>query len=148
MISLKLPFLPTEDYPITQGFGANPAVYSKLGMPGHNGLDFGCPAETRLCAPADGVVINSELHKSYGNIVKIKHNGGYFTLFAHMNKCLVKVGDAVKTGDLIGLSGMTGFSTGPHLHFGLQSVKEGTKPYNYYIDPKPALSINDKAKKK
>lgn len=61
----------------------------------------------------------------------------YFTLHAHLDQRLVKVDDKVRQGQIIGKSGSTGFSSGPHLHFGLQSGVEGTKPYNYYIDPVP-----------
>ena len=123
MIKLKYPFVKGESYPITQSFGANPSIYQRFGLPAHNGLDFGCPEDTRLVACAKGVVLMSQKHKAYGNIVKIKHAGGYYTLYAHLNKRFVMPGEEVKEGDVIGLSGNTGYSTGPHLHFGLQSVK-------------------------
>jgi len=145
MIKLNSPFFDKKKYPVTQGFGENPQVYRRFGLPGHNGLDFGCPEDTKLVACANGRVIISKKHKAYGNLVKIKHNSGYFSLYCHLNKRLVSEGEMVKAGDLIGLSGSTGFSTGPHLHFGLQSALDGTKPYNYYIDPKKAFSLKKKS---
>jgi len=146
MIKLNSPLLNKKSYPITQGFGENPKVYQRFGMPGHNGLDFGCPEDTKLASCAKGMVIMSKKHKSYGNIIKIKHSSGYFSLYCHLNKRLVFAGETVKAGELIGLSGSTGFSTGPHLHFGLQSALDGTKPYNYYVDPKNAFSLKKKSK--
>lgn len=145
MIQIIKPFLSSEDYPISQGFGQNPEVYQRFGMPAHNGLDYACPEGTKITACADGNVVKSELHTAYGNIVKIKHNGGYFSLCAHLSKRLVNVGENVKKGDLIALSGSTGYSTGPHLHFGIQSVIDGTQPYNYYTNPEPFF---DNGKKK
>jgi murein DD-endopeptidase MepM/ murein hydrolase activator NlpD len=135
MIKLRSPFYGKDKHPLTQGFGENPEVYQRFGLPAHNGLDFSCPEGTKLVACADGIVVMSKTHSSYGEIVKIKHKDGYFSLYCHLSKRLVREGETIKSGDFIGLSGSTGFSTGPHLHFGLQSIQEGTKPYNYYIDP-------------
>jgi len=146
MIKLKYPFAKGESYPITQSFGANPDIYRRFGLPAHNGLDFGCPEGTKLAACAKGVILMSKKHKAYGNIVKIKHAGGYYTLYAHLSERFVMPGEEVKEGDIIGLSGSTGFSTGPHLHFGLQSIKHGTKPYNYYMDPMEAIEGSSKKK--
>jgi murein DD-endopeptidase MepM/ murein hydrolase activator NlpD len=135
MIKLNSPFQNKNDFKITQGFGDNPEIYQRFGLPAHNGIDFSCKEGTKITACQSGIIINSENHPSYGNIVKIKHDDGYFTLYCHLQRNLVIKGENVKQGDIIGLSGNTGFSTGPHLHLGLQSMNEGTIPYNYYIDP-------------
>lgn len=140
MLKLIKPFYGKADFPITQNFGENPSVYQRFGLPGHNGIDFGCPKGSEICACADGIVVLSEKHKAYGNIIKIKHKNGYFTLYAHLSKNFVVVKEKVKKGEIIGLSGSTGFSTGPHLHFGLQSATKGQKAYNYYIDPRPQMT--------
>lgn len=120
---------------ISQGFGENPDIYQRFGLPGHNGIDYACRVGTAVLACFDGEVVRVEKHPSYGNIVKIMHKGGYFSLYAHLEEQKVKIGDKVKKGDVVALSGTTGFSTGPHLHFGLQSATEGKKNYLYYVDP-------------
>jgi len=148
MIKLRTPFLNKNDFKITQGFGDNPEVYQRFGLPAHNGIDFACKEGTRIVSCQKGVVVKSEKHPSYGNIVKIKHNEGFLTLYCHLKKRLVIKGETIKEGDIIGLSGNTGFSTGPHLHFGLQSLSGGTTPYNYYIDPALGFIAASKDKKK
>lgn len=87
---------------------------------GHSGVDYGMVVGTKLFAAADGVIVKTEQRTtSYGVHVVINHQNGYHTLYAHMSEIAVKVGQAVKMGDYIGLSGNTGNSTGPHLHFGV-----------------------------
>ena len=82
----------------------------------------------------DGVVSKAQSgsgERSYGLYVVIEHSGGKSTLYAHMSKLMVKVGDQVKKGDIIGLSGNTGFSTGPHLHFELRINGNHVDPSSY-----------------
>lgn len=129
---------PLKDPVVTQEFGENPDIYGKFGLPGHNGRDYGCKIGTLILACADGVVVKSEKHPSYGNIVKLKHQDGYFSLYAHLNESKVILNQAVKQGDVIALSGNTGFTSGPHLHFGIQA-KDGKKEYLYYIDPRNVM---------
>jgi murein DD-endopeptidase MepM/ murein hydrolase activator NlpD len=117
---------PVKKVTITQYFGntsfstKNPQVYNGSG---HNGLDFAVPVGTPLYAAADGVVAgvaDSDLAcrgSSYGKWTMIKHNNGLTTLYAHMSSFGVSVGQTVVAGQKIGLSGNTGYSTGPHLHF-------------------------------
>jgi len=130
------------NFPVTQDFGANPDVYAaRYGLRGHNGTDFGCPSLTPVLAAADGFVSESGFDAGgYGNYVKIVHNG-YLTLYGHLNDIAVKLGDKLIKGQLIGHSNNTGFSSGPHLHFGVapcdaKGVK--TQPdngFSGYIDP-------------
>lgn len=130
------------DFPITQNFGARPEVYfARYKLKGHNGLDFGCPSNTPLVAAADGWVIEAGFDAGgYGNYIKVVHDG-YFTLYAHLNDILVHVKDKVFSGQLIGHSNNTGFSDGPHLHFGVAPCDvNGIKTeigngYSGYIDP-------------
>lgn len=83
----------------------------------HQGVDIGVPIGTNLYAVFDGKVrIASSMH-GYGYIVVIRHNNGLETFYAHLSKIYVKAGDIVHAGDVIGLSGNSGRSTGPHLHF-------------------------------
>ena len=92
--------------PITQEF-----------HPGHNGLDFGIVVGTPIEATMDGKVVSAGWNnQGYGNLV-IVENGPYRTYYAHLSSIPVAVGDSVSAGSVIGLSGNTGNSTGPHLHY-------------------------------
>ena len=83
----------------------------------HLGTDYAAPTGTPIRAVGSGVVIKSEFKRNNGNYVKIRHNGTYETQYLHMSKRLVKVGDVVKQGDIIGKVGSTGLATGPHVCF-------------------------------
>ena len=83
----------------------------------HLGTDYAAPTGTPIRAVGSGIVIKSEFKRNNGNYVKIRHNGTYETQYLHMSKRLVKVGDVVKQGDIIGKVGSTGLATGPHVCF-------------------------------
>lgn len=125
------------DYALTQSFGVNPERYKSWG--GHMGLDYKMPVGTELVATAEGTVIATGFSPAggkaavagtggFGNFILIKHAGGYQTEYAHLSEIQVNIGDKVTQGQVIGLSGHTGVSDFPHLHFG---VKQEGK----YIDP-------------
>ncbi len=86
----------------------------------HHGTDFGAKRGTPLLAVNSGKVIFSGWMGGYGKVVKIKHAGGYLSLYAHQSRIRAKKGQKVKKGQVIGYVGSTGRSTGPHLHFGLK----------------------------
>lgn len=86
----------------------------------HHGTDFGAKRGTPLLAVNSGKVTFSGYLGSYGKVVKIKHAGGYESLYAHQSRTRVKRGQQVKKGQIIGYVGSTGRSTGPHLHFGMK----------------------------
>ncbi len=94
----------------------------------HTGVDLRAGSGTTIYAANKGKVITSTYNTAYGNYVVIDHGGGVATLYAHMTKRLVNVGDTVKQGQKTGTVGSTGYSTGPHLHF--EIIKDGD-----YIDP-------------
>ena len=98
----------------------------------HSGIDIGAPYDTKIYASDGGVVVTSESSYSYGNYVMIAHGNGRYTLYAHMNKRLVSVDDVVKQGDVIGLVGSTGYSTGPHIHFEIIENGERVDPLQYF----------------
>ena len=83
----------------------------------HNGTDFSVRVGTPVLATGDGIVIKATSHRDMGRYVVIRHDGKYTTVFMHLSKLLVKVGQKVKQGQKIALSGNTGRSTGPHLHY-------------------------------
>ena len=125
---------------ITQRFGENPASYAKFGLPGHNGVDFALPVGSALYAVDAGVVIETGVDANgYGNYAKIDHPWGE-SLYAHMSKLLVGRGDGVGAGQRIGLSGSTGNSTGPHLHFGLRVKPYDRTVWGGWTDPTPHLA--------
>ena len=77
-------------------------------------------------------MVTATYHYSYGNYVVINHNNGYLTLYAHMSRIAVKVGDVVERGQVIGYVGMTGSATGPHVHY---EVWDGCE----YCDVNPSV---------
>ena len=83
----------------------------------HNGVDFGAPTGTKIKAIGDGKVTFSGRNGGYGKHVKIDHPGPYVSTYSHMNKIMVKRGETVRQGQVIGTVGATGTATGPHLHF-------------------------------
>jgi len=111
---------------ITQKYG-NTAYSSRLYKSGfHNGLDFGIPIGTPVFAAEDGRVVAVDNNDrsywqkyQYGQYILIEHQNNLSTLYAHLSVVDVKKGDVVRRGDLIGYSGNSGYSTGPHLHFGV-----------------------------
>lgn len=83
----------------------------------HAGIDFGIPTGTQIVSPADGRVVMSENRISTGWTVIVEHLPGLYSMYYHMSELKVKEGQMVKQGDPLGLSGATGFATGPHLHW-------------------------------
>lgn len=101
---------------ITQGFGARPEVYKQFGLAGHNGIDLRAKSGTPLYAPFEGVVeIGNQGASGYGKYIKIT-KPGLSLLLGHLSDFKVENGQKVHMGELIALSGGTGFSTAPHLH--------------------------------
>ncbi len=110
----------------TSGFGSRNDPISG-GRRGHDGIDLAGPRGTPITATADGVVIQAGRLGGYGNVIKIRHGFGFETVYAHLNKIHVNVGDRIARGDHIGDMGNTGRSTGTHLHY---EVRIGGKPVN------------------
>ena len=123
---------PLDSIRITQYFGntpfstANPQIYNGKG---HTGVDFAASIGTPVKAALSGQVIgigNTDLFKgcySFGKWIMIKHDDGLSTLYAHLSLQNVNPGDSVTTGQVIGYSGNTGYTTGPHLHFGVYATQ-------------------------
>ena len=83
----------------------------------HKGVDWACPTGTAIRASCGGTVVSAGWHGGYGNSILIRHSNGNQTRYAHLSKILVSAGQKVNQSDKIALSGNTGNSTGPHLHF-------------------------------
>ena len=97
----------------------------------HTGIDLAGPRRSKIRASDSGHVIKSGWYGGYGKVVIVSHGNGYSTLYAHLTKAMVKKGDNVKKGDVIGLEGSTGFATGPHLHFEVRVKGKPKNPLNY-----------------
>ena len=108
-------------------FGLKRFFNSKPRNP-HGGLDIAAPEGTPIRAPADATVLLADDFFFSGNVVYLDHGQGVITYYAHMQKHEVREGDRVKKGDVIGLVGMTGRVTGPHLHWGVYLNRAAVNP--------------------
>lgn len=133
------------DYPVTQDFGGNPAAYARFGLAGHNGVDFGLPIGTPLHAPEAGVIVEDASDPTgYGNYIKEQADSGRQWLWGHRQALTGMVGQRVERGDLVGYSGNSGNSTGPHLHLGMRPPNANyANGYSGYEDPLPVLEALD-----
>ncbi|WP_204114104.1 DUF5930 domain-containing protein [Shimia biformata] len=111
-------------YRFTSGFG------TRWGRP-HNGADFAARHGTPIHATADGVVIHADWQSGYGRLIKIKHEFGIETRYAHLAKIRVKVGQRVSRGDHIGDMGNSGRSTGTHLHYEVRVNGRAKNPMTF-----------------
>ncbi len=93
----------------------------------HCGIDLACPRGSKVYASRDGVVAYTGYNGGYGRLVIVKHQHGYKSYYGHLSVIYSKPGDAVKRGELLGLTGSSGRSTGPHLHF---EVRKDSRPIN------------------
>lgn len=113
---------------------ASGSISSKFGSrwgSKHTGLDIAVGTGTSVKAAAAGEVIFSGWKGNYGNLIIIDHGNGYKTYYAHNSKLLAKVGQSVDKGTIISLSGSTGNSTGPHLHFEIRQNDEPVNPLSF-----------------
>lgn len=114
----------------------------------HAGLDFACPSGTPIYATGNGeITFAGASGHGYGNYVDINHGNGFLTKYAHMSKVIVEVGQNVKRGDLIGYSGNTGLSTGPHLHYEIERNGEKVNPLDFFYDISPIEYLEKKNQK-
>lgn len=140
-------YYPVDKIYITQKFGENGVYYSRYGMEGHNGVDLrtrfdDSPDGKRpMHASADGTVYDVRFDKvGYGRHVRIRHADGSITLYGHMSEITVKEGQKVKAKEQIGITGNTGDSTGPHVHWEYRPAGwESNTDNGYYgaVDPLP-----------
>ncbi|HVN76063.1 MAG TPA: peptidoglycan DD-metalloendopeptidase family protein [Thermoanaerobaculaceae bacterium] len=118
---------------ITDGFG--PRIDPVTHQPAfHDGLDISVAFGTVISAPADGVVTFADRDSGYGRLLKINHGYGYTTMYGHLDRFLVKEGSRVTRGQPIGKVGMSGRTTGPHLHYEVWKDGEKQNPLYYILD--------------
>ena len=122
---------PVSSHYITSTFGGR-ASPGGIGSTNHKGIDIGRVGyTTEIHAAKAGTVIVSQYSSSYGNYVVVSHGSGNTTLYAHMSSRKVSVGAYVNQGDVLGITGSTGHSTGPHLHFEISENGVRINPLNY-----------------
>ena len=115
---------------ITSLFGGRQSP-GGIGSTNHKGVDIGTPMGTPILAAKNGTVTWSSWKGGYGECIIINHGKGNSTLYGHLSGYNVKTGDTVTQGQVIGYSGSTGNSTGPHLHFGIMENNTWVDPLNY-----------------
>jgi murein DD-endopeptidase MepM/ murein hydrolase activator NlpD len=148
---------PTDYSIITQKYAANPQIYSRFGMPGHEGVDIRALTNTNIYCCADGVVYrvhndpDPRVH-AYGKHVRVRHKDGFKTVYGHLARPLVREGQELKAGELLGMANSTGASTGSHLHLTLKrdgATDRGETNFpKDIIDPTPYLIWPEFASKK
>ncbi len=110
--------LPSKQRPrLTSRFGKRRNPFNNRDIEFHSGVDVSCPRGSGIMAARDGKVIFTGFEGGYGKLVILQHEHGYRSYYGHLSRPLVKPGDVVKRGSVIALSGNTGRTTGPHLHF-------------------------------
>lgn len=133
---------------VTQPFSSQEIDYTTAGHHGHAGIDFGVPVGTPIRAADSGIAVEvGDMPAGYGLYIKIAHDWGGDTVYGHLSRQDVQQGARVERGQTIGLSGSTGNSTGPHLHFALRPVRGvrgpaygGSDKYDGFRDPAPYLN--------
>lgn len=120
------------DYTMSSGYGYRvDPIYGASKF--HEGLDFAAAKGTDVFATGDGKVTLAAREAGYGNCIDIDHGYNYLTRYAHLSEILVRPGEEVKRGQLIGKVGSTGKSTGPHLHYEVRFKDVPQNPVNYYF---------------
>ncbi|MFH1212968.1 MAG: M23 family metallopeptidase [Candidatus Neomarinimicrobiota bacterium] len=99
----------------------------------HYGVDITAPTGTPIFSTADGVVGDAGYHGGYGNVVEINHGFGYSTLYAHLSRINVRPGDAIRRGQKVGEVGVTGRTTGPHLHYEVKQFNINKNPLDFFF---------------
>jgi murein DD-endopeptidase MepM/ murein hydrolase activator NlpD len=122
----------SADYPLSAPYAASGERWAST----HSGQDFAVPSGTTVRAVHGGTVVKAGGWgagdgPAYGNAIVIRHDSGTYSQYAHLSRIEVSVGEKVTTGERIALSGNTGNSTGPHLHFEIRTAPD----YGYAVDP-------------
>lgn len=115
---------------ITSGFGGRSSP-TEGASSNHQGIDIGAPTGTPIVAAASGTVVIATYSYSSGNYIMLNHGGGVYTVYMHCSQLLVSAGQQVSQGATIAKVGSTGYSTGPHLHFGIRAGGQYLNPSKY-----------------
>ncbi|MBH1992615.1 MAG: M23 family metallopeptidase [Sphingomonadaceae bacterium] len=132
---------PVAKLSLTSNYGVRSDPFNG-GARMHKGIDIPGPIGTPIYATADGVVSRSGWASGYGNLVQISHGGGMETRYGHMSKLIVAANSYVKRGQLIGLMGSTGRSTGSHLHYEVRVDGAAINPIPFVTGPDYLVAVN------
>jgi murein DD-endopeptidase MepM/ murein hydrolase activator NlpD len=120
---------------VTSGYGWRKSPFCEEKLEFHTGIDISAPPGTPIRAPADGKVEKIWYDRALGLTIRIRHGYGIETVYGHLSKALVREGEAVKRGQIIGMVGNTGSrSTGPHLHYEVRLGGRAINPRHYLPD--------------
>ncbi|MGA6827024.1 M23 family metallopeptidase [Nitrospira sp. NS4] len=118
---------------VTSGYGPRVSPFTEKPA-WHDGLDIGAAPNAPVQAPAQGRVTSVGFDPKLGNLVRLDHGFGIETIYGHLAKSLVKEGQRVKRGDVVGLVGSTGLATGPHLHYMVKVNGQALDPNKYILE--------------
>lgn len=121
---------------INNEFGVRRNPFGERSYEFHPGLDIGGERGDTVAAPANGIVSEAGWKGGYGNMIEVDHGNGLKTRYGHLSKIEVQPGDTVERGQVIGLIGSTGRSTGPHLHYELRLFDKPINP-RFFLPPEP-----------
>jgi murein DD-endopeptidase MepM/ murein hydrolase activator NlpD len=134
---------PVEKLSLTSNFGVRSDPFNG-GARMHKGIDIPGPIGTPIHATADGIISRAGWASGYGNLVQISHGSGMETRYGHMSKLLVAENSYVKRGQVIGLMGSTGRSTGSHLHYEVRVDGAAINPLPFVAGPDYLVAMNTK----
>lgn len=127
----RMPLGAPHNGPLTSRFGNRANPFTGSGAEDHSGLDFKGNTGEAIRVTANGKVAFAGVQGGYGNVVRITHGHGFETVYAHLSRIDVEVGQSLQAGHVVGLLGSTGRSTGPHLHYEVVRNGERLDPENY-----------------
>jgi murein DD-endopeptidase MepM/ murein hydrolase activator NlpD len=137
--------MPVSNANFTSGFGVRSDPFrGRAAM--HAGIDLAGPTGTPIYATADGIVNRSEYAGAYGNLVEINHGQGIQTRYGHLSRLIAQPGQRVKRGELIGLMGSTGRSTGPHLHYEVRIDGRAVNPLPFLQSSETLIALQQRAR--
>ncbi|WP_083535827.1 MULTISPECIES: M23 family metallopeptidase [Sphingobium] len=134
---------PVERLSLTSNFGVRSDPFNGSARM-HKGIDIPGPVGTPIYATADGIVNRAGWASGYGNLVQISHGGGLETRYGHMSKLVAAPNSYVRRGQLIGLMGSTGRSTGSHLHYEVRVDGQAINPIPFVVGPDVLVAMNTK----
>lgn len=134
---------PVEELALTSNFGVRRDPFNGRARM-HKGIDIPGPVGTPIYATADGIVSRAQWMNGYGNLVEISHGNETATRYGHLSKLLVTPNERVHRGQLIGLMGSTGRSTGSHLHYEIRIAGMAINPLPYVTGSERAMALNSR----
>lgn len=132
---------PVANLELTSNFGVRADPFNGQARM-HKGIDIPGPVGTPIYATADGVVTHAERMNGYGNLIEIAHGNSTETRYGHLSRLLVAPNQRVRRGQIIGLMGSTGRSTGSHLHYEIRFAGDAINPLPYVTGSERAIALN------